>query len=297
MGAPIVGPVILIALGVVLLLNNLGVLPWDVWGDLWRLWPLALIAVGLDLVIGRRRPLVSLLLILGVIVVGGLLVAYTGFATRGDLTSYSLNSPLGSARSADVEIDFGMGELQVDGSAGSEALASGQLEYYANRQAPGVDLDTGERARLVIRAGDNQGFNFDWFGQSRSPRWTVHLSSRLPLSLKADLGVGNSTLDLSGVDLTNLDVNSGTGNTTVIFPTPDRAVTAGIDGGVGNLIIRIPDDAQARVSVDTGVGNVTVSSRFTKQGENVWVTDGYGSASNKLDLSVDAGVGNVEITR
>jgi Domain of unknown function (DUF5668)/N-terminal domain of toast_rack, DUF2154 len=297
-GAPMAGPVILISAGIVLLLNNLDILPWGVWGDLWRLWPLALIAVGLDLIIGRRRPLASLLIILLVLVAGGGLILYTGFATRGDLTTYNMDVPVGSVKSATVEIDFGMGELEVRGGANIASLASGRFEYYANRQPPSADVEvSGERANLVIQAADEHGFNFGWFGPSRAPMWSVYLNPRLPLSLKADLGVGNSTLDLESVTLTKLDVNSGTGNTTIILPIPTGNLAASIDGGVGNLVLHIPDAAEARVSVDTGVGNVTIGNRFAQQGENVWVTSGYATAPNKLDLTVDAGVGNVEITR
>jgi hypothetical protein len=50
----LVGPVILIGLGVVFLLNNLGVLAWSVWEVILRLWPILLVAAGLDLLLGRR---------------------------------------------------------------------------------------------------------------------------------------------------------------------------------------------------------------------------------------------------
>ena len=43
----LVGPAILIGLGVVFLLNNLGMLDWGIWNILLRLWPLLLIAIGL----------------------------------------------------------------------------------------------------------------------------------------------------------------------------------------------------------------------------------------------------------
>lgn len=76
----LLGPLLLIGAGVVFLLNNLGVLPWGVWETLGRLWPLFLIAIGIDLVVGRRKPLISLLIILGLVVVGVALVyANAGF--------------------------------------------------------------------------------------------------------------------------------------------------------------------------------------------------------------------------
>src|SRR5215210_2097893 len=56
---PVLGPVLLILAGSVFLLNNLGILPWNVWGDVWRLWPLIPIAIGLDIIVGRRSPALS----------------------------------------------------------------------------------------------------------------------------------------------------------------------------------------------------------------------------------------------
>ena len=57
----LVGPVILLGLGIVFLLNNLGVLEWSVWEVIFRLWPVLLIAAGLDFLIGRRSVWGSLL--------------------------------------------------------------------------------------------------------------------------------------------------------------------------------------------------------------------------------------------
>ncbi len=69
-------PLIFIGAGVILLLANLGYLPWQSWNMLWRLWPLLLVALGIDLLIGRRSmlgavlsALLILLLIAGVAVI------------------------------------------------------------------------------------------------------------------------------------------------------------------------------------------------------------------------------------
>ena len=75
----LVGPAILVALGVVLLLNNLGYLGWGVWETLVRLWPLLLIAIGLDLMIGRRTILGSALVALLVLAALGMAILWTGF--------------------------------------------------------------------------------------------------------------------------------------------------------------------------------------------------------------------------
>ena len=55
-GGSVIGPLLLIFVGGVFLLQNAGILPASVWGDLWRLWPLVLVLAGLELLIGRRLP-------------------------------------------------------------------------------------------------------------------------------------------------------------------------------------------------------------------------------------------------
>ena len=43
------GPIIIILVGIILLLNTLGVLQWSFWSDLSRYWPVLVIAAGVSL--------------------------------------------------------------------------------------------------------------------------------------------------------------------------------------------------------------------------------------------------------
>jgi hypothetical protein len=48
-------PLLIVAAGVVLLLNTTGVLSWSAWSEVGRLWPIAVILFGLILVWQRFR--------------------------------------------------------------------------------------------------------------------------------------------------------------------------------------------------------------------------------------------------
>ena len=48
----IVGALLLIAVGTLLLLNNLNLVPWSIWQDLWQFWPVVLILWGVQMVFG-----------------------------------------------------------------------------------------------------------------------------------------------------------------------------------------------------------------------------------------------------
>ena len=52
----ILGPLVLIGIGVLFLLGNLGLPAWRFWETLLYLWPVLLIAAGLELLVGRRAP-------------------------------------------------------------------------------------------------------------------------------------------------------------------------------------------------------------------------------------------------
>jgi hypothetical protein len=50
----------------------------------------------------------------------------------------------------------------------------------------------------------------------------------------------------------------------------------------------------ARIRVDTGVGNVEVAGDYPRQGD-YYISPGYDEAKARVDLDIDAGVGNITI--
>src|SRR5438105_848230 len=74
-GAGVVLPVLLIGLGVIFLLQNLGVLNREAWRSLFQLWPLLLVVIGLDLMLrdhlpaAARAPLALVLLGVGAVAI------------------------------------------------------------------------------------------------------------------------------------------------------------------------------------------------------------------------------------
>src|SRR5206468_6925724 len=70
-------PLLLIALGLIFLLQNFGVISGVSWLAVASLWPLLLILIGLDIAFARRWPLPTLAVEVAVIAAGLALVAYS----------------------------------------------------------------------------------------------------------------------------------------------------------------------------------------------------------------------------
>ena len=65
-GAPIWG-IFLVFLGIIFLLQTLNVLPWGLWGTLWRYWPVLIIIIGLGILLRRYNAWLLSLLILAIL--------------------------------------------------------------------------------------------------------------------------------------------------------------------------------------------------------------------------------------
>lgn len=295
---PLLGPLLLIVAGFVFLLNNLGVLPWSVWGTLGRLWPLILIAIGIDLIFGRRNQFVSVLLVLLVLGAGGAFVyASSGMRTPGNLVTTPVDLRAAGVTSANVRIDLDMGNLTVGSfSSADDVLARGELEYYDNgggaRQEVTQDGSTAD-VEFSEAQDNNWGWNFGFFDGKPSPSWNIKLNERVPTDLEVDNGTGNMTLDLQNLQIGDLKVDAGVGNASITLPATASNSTVDIDGGTGNIELVVPEGVEARIEIDSGMGNQTVDSRFVSQGEDVYQSSGYDSARNKVTIKIDNGVGNV----
>ncbi len=99
-----------------------------------------------------------------------------------------------------------------------------------------------------------------------------------------DLGVGDATLDLRNVDFTD---------------TP--ATTTRVHVGIGALIVHVPPNVDVTVQAKTGAGSMDLFGQHS-DGTSVHRTvtdpgaDGPG-AGGTLALSIDNGIGDVEVTR
>ena len=205
----LVGPVILIGLGVVFLLNNLGILSWSMWDVIFRLWPLLLIAAGLDIIIGRRSAWGSLLaLALTLIVLAGalwLFRAYTVPERAG--AGEEIRQALDGATEAEVVIAHSVGTLYVESLLASRAESANLIEgtlrpNQGGRVARDFAIE-GEKATFTLR---NEGvsvgpFPGGWGGQWT---WNLGLNPDVPLDLEISLGVGESDVDLRGLMVSEL---------------------------------------------------------------------------------------------
>jgi len=293
-----------------LLLSNLGYLPWQSWNVLWRLWPLLLIALGIDVLIGRRSiigSIVSGLLIL--LLIGGAVAlvlfaqnipALTNLTQPAEWHIEHIEHPRADVERATVTIDW----TSVPGTLGalsdSPNLIEGDVAYRGELI---FDVDVrGDQADVELDSHFSSSSL--WFGPydlggREEGRWDVRLSPDVALDLTLDAGSGSCDFSLAGLQVSDLFLDVGSGSVDLALPS-GSTFDARLDGGSGSLTILLPKSVGARVVLDSGSGSFRPGERFQLVGgerddDGVWETDNFRTADHTIELRIDQGSGSVTI--
>lgn len=301
-------PLVLIGAGVLLLLSNLGYLPWQSWNALWRLWPILLIALGIDVLIGRRSMIGAIISALLIVTLIGGTVALVLFAHNIPALS-NLNQPvewhtkhiehpLSDIEQASITIDWSSAPGYLSALRDSRNLIEGNITYRGE-----LIFDVVTRGDRIDVELDTQ-FSGPWFGSielmgQRENRWDVMLSPDVPLDLTLDPGSGSCDFDLSDLQISVLFLDVGSGSVDLSLPS-DSTFNGHIDGGSGSLDIVLPESVGARVDLDSGSGSFHPDERFQlvsgeRDDDGVWETDNFDTADHVIELSIDQGSGSISI--
>jgi hypothetical protein len=301
-------PLVLIGVGAILLLSNLGYLPWQSWNILWRLWPLLLVAIGIDLLIGRRSmagAIVSTLLIL--LLIGGAVAlvffaqnipALVELAQPVELRTEHVEYPLAGVERASVTIDWTSAPGYLSALRDSPNLIEGNVAYRGQLI---FDVDVrGDRGDVKL----DSHFSGPWFGpfdfgDRAEERWDVKLSPKVPLDLTLDAGSGPCDFDLTGLQVSDLFLDFGSGPVDLALPS-ESTFEARMDGGSGPVTIILPESVGARVVLDSGSGPFGPDERFRlvegeRHDDGVWETDNFRTAEYTILLEIDQGSGPISI--
>lgn len=289
------GPLLLISAGVLFLLNNLGIVDWNIWLSLLSLWPIILIGIGLDLLIGRRSTIGSLVVALVVLALlfGGAWYLVQGSGPSGATASHPISQPLAGVERADIQIRAGAGDVQLGPLGGQDQLIEGEVMLRPNQELAETFTTSGDQATYYLGIIGSNIVLAPTLGRSNTEKWDLSLSQEATLDLNLTVGAGDADVDLTRLDLSALAFHIGVGDGTVVLPEQGQ-FKARVDGGIGKLVVRIPPEMAARITADSGIGSMDVDDYFERQGD-VWVTPGYEDAENRVEIEVDIGIGSIVI--
>jgi len=274
----LIWPLLLIVAGVTFLLANFGYIPpFHIGRAIGVLWPLVLVLVGIDLALSRRMPGVALGLQVLAIVVGlGVL------ATRPDIASGAgFSGPVaqtvaverGTSTTATMRFQVGAGRFELAGGATALLEASSEQSDLRERVTR-----SGDRADVRLEQ-DFHAFT----GGSRAV--SAKVASDVPMTIRLESGAGEFRLDLRDVRATDVRVDTGAAELTVILPKPTGNVPVRIHAGASSIVIEVPSGVEAKV---TTTGGLISTSGQTE-------TPGYAAATDRVTVTIQAGASSIVV--
>jgi hypothetical protein len=200
-------------------------------------------------------------------------------AAAQDFRSLDVSRQLHDSAALQVRVNYAAGKLALR-SAQTPVLYRMQLSYLPERVEPLYRFDT---ATHTLRVGvEKRAARVPGNGQPGEMR--LDLAPAVPVDLALELGAVEADLDLSGLRVGRLRVESGASEASVRFDTPNPERMRSLEFEVGAASLRATKLANANapeVRVQAGVGNVDLD--FGGQ----WTQD--------VDVSVQVALGGVKI--
>ncbi len=301
-----------IAVGLIFLGNTFGVIPWGVWWNILSLWPLLLIAAGID-VIGRGTDNTWLRVLSSLLVIAGLAWGVFMMPTSGGswspwgpfvftpVASSGPAEPFDNTTQHDPAVLTGV--AHVSGGVGTLTITDGSDLVSASGESPFEPVfdvsSSAKGADVTVGMG-----NGSWVAPRDNARLDVKLDRTVTWDLTVDGGVSQIDADLSDLALSGVTLKAGVSKGTLTLGAVDSMAAKGgvpvlVDTGVSTFTLRIKEGEAVRLRVDKGLSSVTRPSGLKSAGEtggkDVYATEGFSENLDFWDITLDAGISSVRI--
>jgi hypothetical protein len=301
-----------VAVGGVLAAAEVGGLDSGTIADGLRLWPLALVAIGVGIVV-RRTPIglpsgMLAAAVPGLLVGGGVAIVPRiavdcGTSPAAGATTVANHDGVFDGP-AHVLILTGCGSLEV-------STAPGSAWHFDENGASGRPATVSSTSQgLTIDSGRSGGFLFHGIGRND---WHVTLPTARIDDIEFEVNAGQGRIALPGAMIGSLALTTNAAQTTVdlseatvssltakvnagqltfrLSPNADAAGT--IDVNAAELEVCAPDELGLRIHHTGALSGVTVDG--LRQSGADWESPNYASAAHHADLTVHANLGTVAI--
>ena len=302
--------VFLIAIGGVLVASELGLIATPALVDALRLWPLAVVAVGLGLVLRRTQLRVPAFIFAAAIpglVLGAAFAVGPRFAvecgTEAEVANVATTEGTFDGP-ATVTVRSGCGSLDVTTAAGN----GWRLDARNSAGRP-PDVLTSGRSLSVDETSDHGVRSFDAGGDA----WDLTLPTSDLERVSLAVTAGRSHVSLPGADVGRLALTVNAAEMTVDATEASVGELAAVVN-VGSLSVRLPAASDITGSLRVGAGEVRICAppglglRVSSNGmsdqvmvgglqqtTSEWQSPGYASATHRADLTISSTFGAVEI--
>jgi N-terminal domain of toast_rack, DUF2154/Cell wall-active antibiotics response 4TMS YvqF len=210
-----------------------------------------------------------------------------GAHAQGMRSMTSARQLSGEERQLDVALQYGAGRLKVEPASGG-FLYRMEMRYDERAFTPltEYDRDSG-RLRLGVESNRRRG---ESTRVDREQRATIALTPDVPMELELEFGAGEAEVELGGLSIRDVQIQTGASETRISFSEPNRveARTVRVEAGAAELTVTGLGNARAeRLEFEGGLGETTLDfGGEWRKDASVSIEMGVGSLTLRLPRGV-----------
>ena len=304
----IVWGLILIFTGSIFLLENFNQIDFY-WSSVWRFWPVIFILIGANILLSRFGNKSAAPYIIGLITIITLgLIAYQGTRPDNGISWLNFKNDINedpdewnnSTTFTETYDGSENAQLNIQGGATSFRLTdttSNLFEASIMRQIGRFTLnksviDSIEVLNFKMRGG-KQSWNLDKMENNET---LIQMNNRPVWDIKIEMGVGEAIFDLSNYKVKKLVFEGGAATFEAKLGSQFPLTEVVVETGVANTEIKVPESSGCRIEVDSGLSSKDFIG-FIEQSDGTYETSNYGTAANKINISLKGGLSSFEVTK
>ncbi|RPI82394.1 MAG: hypothetical protein EHM41_18455 [Chloroflexi bacterium] len=209
----------------------------------------------------------------------------------GELRTETRQVEANGALSVRAEIHFTEGILQL--ANGAADLMEAEFTYdSADWKPPNIEysIDPTGPGNLIV---NQKATHRPAMRQGRC-EWNLHLNGEQLDELNVKFGAGKAELRVGDLNLSRLRIESGVGELIVdLRGEQKRNLEAVIKAGIGETILRLPEQTGVRVHTSINFGNLKQQNmNFDGQ---AYTNSSYGKSLTNIDINLESAMGKVTI--
>jgi len=293
-----------IVLGLLVLINNFTTIFMD-WGTIWKLWPAAIILLGISMLIKDK---------LGKGVVAGvaaLIIAVSVFATfkttahfihddftivfddnnNGEFKFTEYNEAYDSSiTKAFLEFDAGAGSFNIKDT--THQLITFKTEGFKDKyKLSRLDSDSSSKIQFWMKP-----IKFRIGGKNYKNKVDISLNSKPVWDMQFDIGAASVKLDLTAYKINDLNIDMGAAALDVRLGDLNDETKVDIDAGASDMDLFVPESSGCQIKTDIALSSKNFHG-FEKIKSDLYQTSNFEEAEKKIYVNIDCGVSSISVRR
>ncbi|MEI7723808.1 MAG: DUF5668 domain-containing protein [Bacteroidota bacterium] len=301
---------ILIAIGILFMLNNFGVLEFG-FRTLWNLWPLILILWGISILpIKDTIKIVALVVVLALTMIFFNRITeksswfhihnFHGFNNQDwedDEDSTSTYNYQPQNLSVPFDSLIGKGELKLEAAAGNFDLQGVTSDFLTFNKTGDIGnysiTTTNENGQKRINLSlEKSGIRHT----VRDNKVEIKLSDKPSWNLDFDIGAAEIMMDLRDYKIDTTNINAGASSLDIKIGNKNPVTVMTFNAGASSIKVEIPKESGCQIKSESFLISKEFDG-FTKKGDGIYQTDNFNTGKNKIYLTIKTAISKIEITR